>query len=162
MSQYSILLQNGDIQTDLVANVAQNIPGVLNPGCCIYAPQQAFRLSLQATDGNLVLEAVVDRTLPGANATPQPASAFQWLPLWSTATAFNQTGSLLTMQVGGNLVLLNSQGEPVFNSVTNGHQGAFLRMQDDGNLVIYTIAGTAIWATNTFAGTEGRPGAGLL
>ena len=67
----------------------------------------------------------------------------------------------LIMQADGNLVLYKGavtcatscSGDALWNSETEGHDGAYVAMQADGNLVIY-YNGAAIWSTNTsgFAG----------
>ena len=62
----------------------------------------------------------------------------------------------LRIQIDGNLVLYNTKNKPLWNSNTNGNQGAILHMQKDGNLVIYNTAGNrALWSS----GTHGNPGA---
>jgi hypothetical protein len=65
----------------------------------------------------------------------------------------------LTLQ-SGDLRLTDSSGNLLFHTDTGGHPGATFKMQDDGNGVIYDTAGTAIWATNTVAGSGGGGGGG--
>ena len=65
----------------------------------------------------------------------------------------NHTLSLNTQQ-DGNLVIYNSQGQPVWSSGSEG-QGSppyFSTMQGDGNFVIYGANNSPIWST----GTEGQ------
>lgn len=65
---------------------------------------------------------------------------------WSSNTSGGIRG--LYMQPDGNLVIYNSSGQPVWNSETGGHPGAFLALQPDGNLVIYHN-GSALWSSAT-------------
>ena len=62
----------------------------------------------------------------------------------------------LVMQTDGNVVLYVN-GNPLFDTHTNGKGGAAFIMQGDGNLVLYSTQGCAIWASNT----AGNPGATL-
>jgi hypothetical protein len=154
----NIKLQPGDYQGDLVPqqNSSHISPGgqpsiKLAMGNSLYSPGGGFRLTLQASDGNLVLQSVNDATLPawGQGQQLNPA-ALQWTPIWSAKT----NGKSVTeadMQLDGNFVVY-AGGVPVFSTGTNGQEHAFLRSQDDGNLVIYDPSGSAGWATNTSAG----------
>jgi hypothetical protein len=56
---------------------------------------------------------------------------------------------VLWMQDDGNLVLRNSAMQPLWQSHTGGHPGAYLALQNDGNLVIYDANNSPIWATDT-------------
>jgi hypothetical protein len=56
---------------------------------------------------------------------------------------------LLGMQDDGNLVLWNSANAVVWQSHTDGNQGAYLALQNDGNLVIYDANNFPIWETGT-------------
>ncbi|WP_052441287.1 hypothetical protein [Streptacidiphilus anmyonensis] len=60
----------------------------------------------------------------------------------------------LTMQTDGNLVIYDVNGNPLWNTQTEGHPGAFAIMQTDGNLVVYQ-GSTPLWNS----GTGGNPGA---
>ncbi|WP_310425473.1 peptidoglycan DD-metalloendopeptidase family protein [Chamaesiphon sp. VAR_48_metabat_135_sub] len=62
-------------------------------------------------------------------------------------------GYRFRFQSDGNLVLINSSGQVLWATGTEG-RGEILRLQPDGNLVIYG-GGRALWATNT----DGNPGA---
>jgi hypothetical protein len=54
------------------------------------------------------------------------------------------------MQDDGNFVVYDSFRNPLFDTQTNGHLGAFVILQDDGNLVIYDIDGvTPLWQSLT-------------
>ena len=48
------------------------------------------------------------------------------------------------MQSDGNLILYATSGSAVWDSGTNGNDGAYLTMQNDGNIVIYAASGTAL------------------
>jgi hypothetical protein len=60
----------------------------------------------------------------------------------------NRTLSVNTQQ-DGNLVIYNSQGQPVWSSGSEGRGSPpyFSTMQDDGNFVIYDANNSAIWAS---------------
>jgi hypothetical protein len=121
--------------------------GHLTQGDVLFSATRAFKLIFQ-TDGNLVLYAIDDATLP-ADITQGSYSKVIW------ATGTNGTGATAcVMQTDGNLVLYTAEDRPVWAAGTNGHPGAFLRCQDDGNLVIY-VGGTAVWASNTYARPQG-------
>jgi CHAP domain len=64
-------------------------------------------------------------------------------------------GYRLRFQSDGNLVLINSSGQALWATGTEG-RGKTLAIQGDGNIVIYGDSG-ALWATNTY----GNPGAFL-
>jgi hypothetical protein len=55
----------------------------------------------------------------------------------------------LIMQGDGNLVVYDADGRPLWDSVTEGHPGAFAVMQGDGNFVVYDSAGHALWDSQT-------------
>jgi hypothetical protein len=59
--------------------------------------------------------------------------------------AFAQPGVRLLMQADGNLVLLNSRGQNIWTSKTQGHPGASLVVLDDGSATIVTPDGKKIW-----------------
>ena len=63
----------------------------------------------------------------------------------------------LTMQADGNLVLYDSQNQPLWASNTDGMAVQKCSMQNDGNLVLYLFDGRPVWASNT----DGKPGAFL-
>lgn len=147
------------------------LPGfILNHGFGLYPPQQVFRLIFY-TNGELRVEGVQDTQLGAQTGTFVSAATnlgnSQWKTIWSLEAKFNVTGTYFIMQGDGNLVLC-SDGEgvdppepkAVWWSGTNGNPGSYLTMQDDGNLVIYNASNNPIWATNTYAGTTGRPPAG--
>jgi hypothetical protein len=153
----NIQLQPGDLQGDIVPQ--QNSPHIspggqpsveLGMGNSWYSPGGSFRLTLQASDGNLVLQCVDDGTLPswqqGEKLNP---AVLKWVPVWSTKTN-EKSVTEVDMQLDGNLVVY-AGSTPVFSSKSNGLEHAFLRMQDDGNLVIFTANGTPAFTTNTSA-----------
>jgi len=72
--------------------------------------------------------------------------------IWSPGGQFR-----LVMQSGGNLVLYDAAGRPLWASGTNRKPRDWARMQRDGNFVVYSKAGRALWAT----GTERHTGAWL-
>lgn len=63
-----------------------------------------------------------------------------------------RAGSYAIMQGDGNFVVYTPQGEAIFATGTNGHEGAYLSLQSDGNLVVYGPQGEALWASNTYRG----------
>ena len=66
-------------------------------------------------------------------------------------------GYELSLQANGDLVLVDANGNQVWNTSTAGSNAAYAVMQGDGNFVLYTAAGQAVWASNT----PGHPGAVL-
>jgi surface antigen len=53
----------------------------------------------------------------------------------------------LVMQTDGNLVEYNSGGQPLWDSQTYGHPGAYAVLQaSDGNLVVYPQTGRYLWS----------------
>jgi hypothetical protein len=154
----NVELIQGDILSDMVPkpNSTYISPGgqpsiKLGIGNSLYSPGGAFRFTLQS-DGNAVVQCVVDSTLPSNWRLGQALNAstdLQWLPITSTQT--HDKGVVeVDMQADGNLVAYNGSG-PAFQSNTANNPGAFLRMQDDGNLVIYGSAGGVLWSTGTNA-----------
>ena len=77
-----------------------------------------YRLTMQASDGNLVLY----------NASN--------IPLWASNTS-GQAATRLVMQSDGNLVIYTSADVAVWASNTNGTSANLLRLNDDGSLLIY-------------------------
>jgi hypothetical protein len=122
--------------TPSVSNILQP-NAVLNPNTWLSSQLTQFGvtvwkyfLSMQSTDGNLVLYA--------------PSGA----ALWSAGTQGNPNAYLL-MQGDGNLVVYRQGGAAIWTSKTQGHSNAYLVMQGDGNLVIYAQSGPALWSTQT-------------
>ena len=126
----------------------------LRPGYAWYSPGNAFRLALQPTDGNLVLQIVNSfdlgelPSLGGAGSAIDPnALTNLWVPVWSPG--INGRGvTEVDFQIDGNLVAY-AGSNAVWASGTSGNENAILYPQDDGNLVIYKTGPAAIWATNT-------------
>lgn len=159
----NIQLQPGDLQGDIVPQAGsplspavQPVPGIsLQLGNSWYSPSGAYRLTLQASDGNLVWQTVDDSTLPPwQQGQPLDPSNLNWVPLWSPFIQ-NRNVSSVWMQFDGNLAAYvgfppDGPGQPGIGITnTSGNQSSFLRLQDDGNLVVYTSNGQAIFATNT-------------
>jgi hypothetical protein len=88
-----------------------------------------FTLSMQASDGNLVLY-------------------FGNTPLWSSNTAGNP-GAYVVMQGDGNLVVYSVANVALWDSVTAGNSGAYVDVQSDGNLVVYSVSNSALWSSGT-------------
>lgn len=104
-------------------------PGsVLRQGQSIASDSGQFVLRMQ-DDGNLVLY--------GPDG-----------PMFATNTVGK--GCQLEMQYDGNAVVYDRGHKPVWNSHTQGNEGAALIVQDDGNLVIYAAdLTTPLWASGT-------------
>jgi hypothetical protein len=147
----------GDILCQM-GPVATNAPPVpLRAGESIYSPARAFRLTFQATDGNVVLQVVNTARLPGAwPTTPLGDADVLWTPIWSSNTA-NQGAKQLVFQDDGNMLILDGNNNILFQTHTGSNPQAFFRIQDDGNLVIIQQGGAVLWASKTSAGEA--PGA---
>jgi hypothetical protein len=128
------------------------LPGSqLNPGDNLFSLKGGFVLTLQQSDGNLVLYAFND-----------------WdgrldVPLWSLVNEgvnLPLQNPVAVMQTDGNFVVYAEYPTypgnfyAAWNTQTYGRdgQGVFLRCQDDGNLVVYLPDGQALWWSNTYAG----------
>ena len=63
----------------------------------------------------------------------------------------------LSMQNDNNLVLRDSQGNPLWspNTANQGATGAKAKLNDNGNFAVYDGNGVELWSTNT-AGSEGE------
>ncbi len=132
----------------------------LTPGTSWYSFTGAFRLTLQALDGNLVLQSLfLDRSIgnislandPTIDPNNLPGPSSKWVPIWSAGIQAKGVTEV-DMQVDGNLVAYkgSASGSPhVWDSRTEGHDNAVLVVQDDGNLVIYDTLGTPLWSTQT-------------
>jgi hypothetical protein len=59
------------------------------------------------------------------------------------------SGSYLTLQSDGNLVIRNSAGAAEWASATSDNPGDVMFLQPDGNLVIYGSYGQTLWAADT-------------
>ena len=99
--------------------------GVLWPGWTVTTPGSGCYVEMQSGDGNVV------EYCPG--------------PEWWTSTNYNP-GAYLYMQGDGNLVVYRSDGAVLWNSHTQGFNGASMWVQDDHNVVIYDVWGTPIYA----------------
>jgi hypothetical protein len=106
---------------------------------------------------------VVPITSSPAGATPTPVSSCANPPSTLTTGQVLSSGACLVspsheyeliMQADGNLVLYyQSQADPLWDSSTQGHAGAYAVLQTDGNLVIYSQSGvqgvSALWESST-------------
>jgi hypothetical protein len=129
------------------------LPGqIMNGGDHLFSATRAFRVSLQAEDGNLVLSVLDDATLP------RDSIEGKYVPIWEAGVGNTNTEQFsAVIQTDGNFVLTGlipgPHGfGPIFATGTQGHPGAFLRCQDDGNVVLRAPDGGFLWHTNTFAG----------
>ncbi len=114
--------------------------GTLQPGQSITAPNDHFRLTMQA-DGNLVEYRV-------------PADT----PVWTTATSGN-FGAYAVMQVDGDFVVYpgghsspapGHQTPALWSSGTFGHPGATLALLADGTTVVRASGGgPTLWTSGT-------------
>jgi pseudomonalisin len=136
----------------------------LNPGDILYSATRAFRLVFQ-TDGNLVLYAIDDSTLPVDITKGKYTKA-----LWATGTNGMGVGKC-AMQTDGNLVLytgdipapasgLGSNSNYILYSNGKPLKGLSVTIDVTQDIVCQSVAaqpGTAVWAS----GTNGHPGAFL-
>jgi hypothetical protein len=100
-------------------------------GSWVTSQNQEFVLICQ-TDGNLVLYRVIGN--PPKDFAP--GAVFTGHADWATDTAGN-TGGKAVLQDDGNLVVLDSQGNPKWASHTSDIKCIGLFIQNDGNVVIY-------------------------
>jgi hypothetical protein len=123
----------------------------LRPGSSWYSPGGAFRLTLQASDGNLVLEVIddfevnIDALGHGPSIDPNRQ---RWVGVWSPHIQ-GKGVTEVDFQVDGNLVAY-AGSNAVWNTGTFDAR-PILFVQDDGNLVIYKFGHLPMWATNTSA-----------
>merc|ERR1711924_49541 len=62
------------------------------------------------------------------------------MALMANGSLYSESGEYrMTMQGDGNLVLYNSNDEPLWASGTNGDYGAHCILQKDGHFLIYTL-----------------------
>jgi hypothetical protein len=125
---------------------------LLRRGSSWYSPGGGFRLTLQASDGNLVLQVLDDSSFISGPVGPDPPldpNAVRWVPVWSPFIQ-NRGVTEVDFQIDGNLVAY-AGSSPIFNTGTSGNENSTLYMQDDGNLVIYKNGNVPIFATNTSA-----------
>ena len=149
--------------TGVFAN-SSSAGGVFNVGDILISAKGAFKLTFQATDGNLVLSAFDDVT--GGYSPIWQAGLSNPAAVSPSAFATSEV-PFCVMQEDGNFVYqlpeTKSKEKAVpFQTQTGGNPGAVLRCQDDGNLVVYSRSGAPLWATNTYAGTANRPAAGKV
>ena len=99
----------------------------ITPNHALYSPGRTFRLVLQQTDGNLVLQCVDTGSLPpGWADTALTPDQVNWDPIWSPNIQ-NQDVLYVVMQYDGNLVAYKG-GEltdVAWASNTNGNIGAY-------------------------------------
>lgn len=94
-----------------------------------------YRFYLQG-DGNLVLRDWTTRK-----------------SLWSSGT-HGDSGTKLSMQSDGNLVLYTASGRSVWSSKTHRTAAQRLVLHNDGNLTLQTSSGSTLWSTNTGNGNS--------
>ncbi len=101
---------------------------VLASGQTLYSPSSTYHLTMQATDGNLVVYS--------SSGTAN----------WASNTG-GHPGAYAMMRPNGTLGVYSPQGMLMW--VTDNFEGpcATLDMQDDGNLVIYDTTGTGRWGS---------------
>lgn len=148
--------------------------GGLNPGDNLFSQKRNFVLSFQE-DGNLVLYGIDPGSVPLNTFKLDKTKAnydrviFQVNPsgLPNYDSPFLSANEC-ALQGDGNFVLhgyvpVNRPYQDpiitnavIWQSGTNGHNGAFLRCQNDGNLVVYWLDGNnrmqALWNSRTNAG----------
>ena len=104
----------------------------------LMSPNCKYRLLMQG-DGDLVLH---KRDLQSQY------SIVKWT---SNSRGHGTPPYRLTMQIDNNLVLYDSQGNPLWETYTanQGAAGAKAILHDNGNFVVYDGNGVALWSTNT-------------
>jgi peptidoglycan/xylan/chitin deacetylase (PgdA/CDA1 family) len=100
----------------------------LSPGSSLDTPDGQYRLTMQRSDGNLVMYDASGRAL------------------WSSRTEGHPGASAL-MEKGGDFVI-SSKGHEIWSSRTEGHPGAWLAVQADANVVVYSAKGP-LWASGS-------------
>ncbi|MFZ0495644.1 MAG: hypothetical protein WBE80_00395 [Methylocella sp.] len=152
-----VYTMQGDILCQMGPVAPNAAPVPLRAGESLYSPARAFRLTFQATDGNVVLQVVDTGNVPSNWPTkPKPAVDVPWTPIWASNTA-NQGAKELVFRDDGNMLILGGDNNILFQTNTGSYPQAFFRMQDDGNLVIYEQGGQPVWSSKTSAGEA--PGA---
>jgi hypothetical protein len=123
----------------------------LRPGGSWYSPGGAFRLTLQETDGNLVLQVIDDSSFileaVGQGPALNPNTQVRWVPVWSP---FIQGKGVteVDFQIDGNLVAY-AGSHAVWSTGSSGNENSVLEVQDDGNLVIYKTGMVKSFETRT-------------
>ena len=105
---------------------------VLGPGGQLTSPNGQYTLTVQASDGNVVLYG------PGG-------------AIWQAPNTVGNPGDCLIMQADGDLVVYDSSGNALWTSGTVGNPNAYAAVQDNGNLAIYTPDGTPVWPPNPWS-----------
>jgi hypothetical protein len=149
MAVLIVNLADGDRQTVMFPDQS------LSLGSSLYSNTGAFRLTFQASDGNVVLQ-VVD-TPPSALGEVD-GNDLNWTPVWSLYT--QNRGAINVQMLPDGLKVTNSAGDLVGSIDVAFSSDVRLILQDDGNLVIYDLvsgASVARWASNTSIGEA--PGA---
>jgi hypothetical protein len=130
------IINNGGLPVSLL--------NALKPGDEIRSFNATFQLSLQSSDGNLVLS-IAD---PAGN----PNFGLINRPIWAAYTQ-NKGAAYAIMQQDGNFVVYDGSKNPLWwPKGMPLHSGAFIILQDDGNLVVYAPdKRTPLWASSTSA-----------
>lgn len=92
----------------------------------------AYRFGVSPDNGDLSLWVSVDSSTS--------------IKIWS---ADSEGASKATLQVGGNLVVRDSAGDPLWTSKTSNNEGASLVLGSDGIANIVRTDGTVLWTTTT-------------
>jgi surface antigen len=114
---------------------------ILPSGADLYSPPVGgtsyYRLSMQNTDGNLVLY--------------QLRSDRAWHPLWDTQTGGHPGSYLYVQGPDGNVVVYpKTPGSPALWAAYPQHSpNDRLCVNPDGNLVAYSTSNAPVWATDT-------------
>jgi len=106
-------------------------PGsVLGSGQSIQSPNGCFTLTVQASDGNVVLRAQNN------------------VPIWATGTD-GHPGTSFHLQLDGNLVARAVGNVPIWSTGTSGNPDSTLHVQDDGKITLRRPGNVPIWSSNT-------------
>ncbi len=161
--------------TASVQVVATNayVTSAKSPATTLTMPLSQGALGFKFTTGPGTTNAGVDNRYANSLVSPSGRyvaylgsnGAFMVYDLTAVTTAGHSvvagTGSNVTFQSDGNLVLYSSAGAAQRQTGTYAKNAASVSMQDDGNLVVYTPSVTPLWALSWGTG-QPAPGSSFM